>query len=65
MSADEFNLVVRQYAAEQHPEWADVGVTFRDADGCVLGYLLVEPGRVTRLCPAEAAQAPPCGAPVP
>ncbi len=55
---------VRAAGCAHHPGWADASVTFRAADGEILGFCLVERDRVTALTSAEVAQSLLCDAPV-
>lgn len=48
---------VRAYADANHPGWKDVALKFKDADGEVIGYLLIQPDHVTELTPDEVVQA--------
>ena len=47
---------VRSYADAIHPGWKDVALNVKDADGEVIGYLLIQPDHVTELTPDELSQ---------
>lgn len=65
-TVEELKRAAREYADQQYPGgWESVGITVRGADGGVILYVLVEPGRSATLSRGEVARSLPSGGRVP
>lgn len=57
MTLRQLQEAVREYAQEHHPDWTNIGISFRCADE-VLGFLRIEPETMMALSRDEIPLSP-------